>query len=192
MSGMNVTDEHKLIKGCKEGKPWAQKAIYELYAPAMLSVCVRYVTDRETARDILQEGFIKLFTKIDTYTGIGAFGGWVRRIFVTTALEYLRQNDVLKQSANIEDYDRYMENEDHSVLDHISANDLLACIAQLADGYRTVFNLYAIEGYSHAEIAEMLGISEVTSRSQFMRARKILQKSIISMTGYEYAEQRYR
>ncbi|MBP1677470.1 MAG: polymerase, sigma-24 subunit, subfamily [Bacteroidetes bacterium] len=192
MSGKNITDEHKLIAGCREGKSWAQKAIYELYAPTMMSVCVRYVTDRETARDILQEGFIKLFTKIDSFTGAGAFAGWVRRIFVTTALEYLRQNDILKQSTNIEDYGNYIENEEETVLQKISADDLMACIAQLSDGYRTVFNLYAIEGYSHAEIAEILGISEVTSRSQFMRARKILQKNIMSMTGYEYAEQQYR
>jgi RNA polymerase sigma-70 factor (ECF subfamily) len=154
-----------------------------------VSVCIRYVTDRETARDVLQEGFIKLFNKIDSFSGTGAFGGWVRRIFVTTALEHLRQNDALKHSANLEDVGNYIENVEETVLQKISADDLMNCIAALADGYRTIFNLYAIEGYSHAEIAEMLGITEATSRSQFMRARKILQKNVLSLHGKEYAEQ---
>ena len=189
MTNERITDEQQLITGCKEGKSWAQKAVYDRYAAAMMSVCVRYVTDRETARDLLQEGFIKLFTKIDSFTGAGAFGGWVRRIFVTTSLEYLRQNDALKQSASIEEYGNYIENDDVTVLQKISADDLMACVAELSEGYRTVFNLYAIEGYSHAEIAEMLGISEATSRSQFMRARKILQKNVLSLHGTEYAEQ---
>lgn len=186
-----VTDERELIAGCKQGKSWAQKAIYDLYAPAMMSVCVRYVTDRETARDLLQEGFIKLFTKIDTFSGTGAFAGWVRRIFVTTSLEHLRQNNALKQSYNIDEVGYNLENDEVSAIDQISADDLMQCISQLADGYRTIFNLYAIEGYSHAEIAEMLRISEGTSRSQFMRARKILQKTISELVGYEYVE-KYR
>ncbi len=189
MGDKRITDEQELIAGCIEGKSWAQRAIYDRFAPAMMSVCVRYVADRETARDLLQEGFIKLFTKIESYSGTGAFGGWVRRIFVTTALEYLRQNDALKQSADIDDVGYHIENDEISVLEKISADDLMACVSQLSDGYRTVFNLYAIEGYSHAEIAEMLGISEGTSRSQFMRARKILQKSVLSLHGNEYAKE---
>jgi len=184
-----TTDEQQLIAGCKEGKPWAQKQVFELYASAMLSVCVRYVNERETARDLLQDGFIKVFTKIDSYSGSGAFAGWIRRIFVTTALEHLRQNDALKQSTSIEEYDNYLENNDESILAKISADDLMSLISQLSDGYRTVFNLYAIEGYSHAEIAEMLNISEVTSRSQFMRARKILQQNIQSLNNSAYAKQ---
>ena len=189
MGDKRITDEQELIAGCIEGKSWAQRAIYDRFAPAMMSVCVRYVADRETARDLLQEGFIKLFTKIKSYSGTGAFGGWVRRIFVTTALEHLRQNDALKHSANLEDVGNYIENVEETVLQKISADDLMNCIAALADGYRTIFNLYAIEGYSHAEIAEMLGITEATSRSQFMRARKILQKNVLSLHGKEYAEQ---
>ena len=184
-----LSDEEQLIAGCKDGKPRAQKEIFEQYAPAMLSVCVRYVNDRETARDILQEGFIKLYTKIDTFSGIGSFAGWIRRIFVTTALEYLRQQDVLKQSVSIEEYSNSIPDNDTTVLDKISADDLMGYIAGLPDGYRIVFNLYAIEGYSHNEIAGMLGISESTSRSQFMRARKILQKNVESFIGQEHAEQ---
>lgn len=184
-------DEQQLIAACIKGKSWAQKAIYDQYAPIMMSVCVRYVTDRETARDLLQDGFIKLFAKIESYSGTGAFGGWVRRIFVTTALEHLRRNDALRQSANLDDVGYSIQNDDISVVDKMSADDILKCIATLSTGYRTVFNLYAIEGYSHAEIAESLKISEATSRSQYMRARKILQKNIIALHGKEYA-QRYK
>ena len=184
-----LSDEEQLIAGCKEGKSWAQKEIFERYSTVMLSVCVRYVTNRETARDILQDGFIKLYTKIDTYSGSGSFEGWIRRIFVTTSLEYLRQNDALKQSASIEEYGNSLPDNEATVLDKISADDLMECIAKLPDGYRTVFNLYAIEGYSHTEIADMLGINESTSRSQFMRARKILQTNVQSFIGQDHAKQ---
>lgn len=171
-------NEHSLIAGCKRGDPSARKQLYELYAPSMLSVCIRYVSNKETAKDLLQDGFIKVFTKIDTYTGSGAFGGWIRRIFVTTALEHLRQKDALKDSIDINEYNDWNGNDDASVLARLSADDLMACIARLPNGFRTVFNLFAIEGYSHAEIAEMLNIKESTSRSQFVRARRILQKEV--------------
>ena len=184
-----ISDEQQLIAGCIEGKPRAQKELFEQYASVMLSVCVRYVNDRETAKDILQDGFIKLYSKIDTYSGTGSFAGWIRRIFVTTALEYLRQNDALKQSASIEEYSNSIVDEKITVLDKISADDLLDCISRLPEGYRTVFNLYAIEGYSHSEIAGMLGISESTSRSQYMRARNILQKNVQLLIGQEHAKQ---
>lgn len=184
-----ISDEEQVIAGCIEGKPLAQKELFEQYASVMLSVCVRYVNDRETAKDILQDGFIKLYSKIDTYSGTGSFAGWIRRIFVTTALEYLRQNDALKQSSSIEEYSNSIIDEDVTVLDKISADDLLDCISKLPEGYRTVFNLYAIEGYSHSEIARMLGINESTSRSQFMRARNILQKNVQLLIGQEHAKQ---
>lgn len=171
-------DEQKLIAACQAGKPWAQKKIYEQYASTMMAVCYRYVNDRETARDLLQDGFIKVFTKADTYSGTGSFGGWIRRIFVTTALEFLRQKDALKQTDSIDDWTGTINNEEETAIEKLSAADLMRCIAKLPDGYRTVFNLYAIEGYSHAEIAQMLDINEATSRSQFMRARKILQKDV--------------
>lgn len=176
-----MNEEQQLITDFKKGKSKAQKKIFEMHAPAMLAVCVRYVRDRETARDLVQDGFIKVFEKADTFSGIGSLAGWMRRIFVNTALEYLRQNDALKMSSSIDDYHDAFANHDISVIDKISTNDLLACVAQLPDGYRTVFNLYAIEGYSHSEIAEMLNISEGTSRSQYMRARNILQKNVMSL-----------
>jgi RNA polymerase sigma factor (sigma-70 family) len=173
-----ITDEERLIAGCKNGEPWAQKQVYEVYASAMLSLCVRYVNDRETARDLLQEGFIKIFTKFDTFSGTGSFAGWIRRIFVTTALEFIRKNDVLKQCENIENFEYSIVDPDNSVLEKITADDLLKCITELPKGFRTIFNLYAIEGYSHSEISKLLLISEGTSRSQFMRARKLLQQKV--------------
>ncbi len=181
-------DEQLLIAGCKRGESWARKEVYELYAPAMMSVCMRYVNNRETACDLLQDGFIKIFTKIGSYTGTGAFSGWVRRVFVTTALEYLRKNDAIRLSVNFDDCGDLVDEVDVSALDRLSADDLHACIARLPNGYRTVFNLYAIEGYSHSEIAEMLHISEVTSRTQFIRARKVLQKSVQSLIMHEDAQ----
>jgi len=187
-SGKAITDQQRLIAACKKGELKAQKRVYELYSPAMMALCVRYVSNRETARDLLQDGFVKLFGKIDSYSGIGSFEGWIRRIFITTALEYLRQNDALKLSDSIDEFSLSLMDTDLTVLEKLSADDLMDCISRLADGYRTVFNLYAIEGYTHNEIAEMLGISESTSRSQFMRARKILQKEVLSYTGQENAK----
>jgi len=178
------TDEQLLIEGCINCEPWAQKKIYELHASAMMSVCVRYVPDRETARDLLQDGFVKMFSRIETYNGSGSFAGWMRRIFVTTALEHLRRNDALKQSVSIDEYDNFIEDVDVTVLEKITADDLMKCVGELPGGYRTVFNLYAIEGYSHAEIANMLRITENTSRSQFMRARKILQKNVLTLFNH--------
>lgn len=170
-------DDQLLIDGCLRGNLRAQHKMYEKYAPMMMSVCLRYVKDKETARDLMHDGFIRLFTKLNTYSGSGAFAGWVRKIFVNTALEYLRRNDALKFSTDIEDA-VYLQNADVSVFDQLSANELLECIAELPSGFRTVFNMYAIEGYSHAEIAERLNINEGTSRSQYARARQMLQKKI--------------
>lgn len=182
-------DEELLIAGCRRGDPSARKELYALYAPAMMSVCMRYVGNRETARDLLQDGFIKVFTKIRTYAATGAFRGWVRRIFVTTALEYLRREQ-LHPGVNVEEYEEALEAADYSALDRLSADELLACVARLPAGYRTIFNLYAIEGYSHGEIARMLHIREVTSRTQFIRARNLLQKNVQSLIGRENAGQR--
>jgi len=178
-------NEQLLIKECKQGKSFAYKKLYELYAPAMMSVCVRYVNDRDIARDILQDGFVKVFTKIDTYSGTGTFAGWIRKVFVTTALEYMRKNHNMKQDADIEDLEHLTDNMNFSALDKLSADELLACIATLPEGYRTIFNLFAIEGYSHSDIANMLNIKEVTSRTQFLRAKKVLQQSVLNLISEE-------
>ena len=128
-----------------------------------------------------------IFTNFLSYSGCLAFGVLIRRIFVTTALEYLRSSENTRLSVGLDGYDDSLEDINYSVLDRLSADDLLACVAQLPPGYRTVFNLYAIEGYTHSEIAEMLHVQEATSRSQFIRARNALQKSVLSLIRHENA-----
>lgn len=175
--------ESSIIAAAIKGEAKAQRKIYDLLAPTMMGVCYRYVSDYETAKDMLQDGFVKLFSKLDSFAGNGSFEGWARRVFVTTCLEYLRQKDALKMSSSIDDYAHQIPEPDGGVIDKISADDLMKMIGGLADGYRTVFNMYVIEGFSHAEIAQMLGINEVTSRTQFSRARKILQEEIGKKDG---------
>lgn len=181
--------EQELIVGCKRNDPMSQRMLYTTYAPKMMSVCCRYVSDRDIAKDILQDGFVKVFTKIGTYTGDGAFAGWIKRIFVTTSLEYLRQNDSMRLVVPLDEYENIEDEVNISVLSQMSADDLMNYIAKLPSGCRTVFNLYAIEGYSHSEIAKMLKIKENSSQSQLLRARRILQKNIKSIIGKEYAKQ---
>jgi RNA polymerase sigma-70 factor (ECF subfamily) len=171
-------DEKEIIDACMRGESWARKRVYEIYAPTMMSLCMRYVGDHETARDLLQDGFIRVFTKIGSYAHKGAFGGWVHRIFVTTSLEYLRKTDALRSAVDIADYKEQLFDVNLSVLDKLSEDDLMDCVKKLPPGYRTVFNMYAIEGYTHSEIAEALGINVVTSKTQFLRARNALQKSV--------------
>lgn len=171
-------DEKLIIDACVRGESWARKKVYEIYAPTMMSLCMRYVGNKDTARDLLQDGFIKVFTQIHTYSFKGAFAGWIYRIFVTTSLEYLRKTDALRSSVDIMDYNEQLKDVDVSVLDRLSEEDLMDCVKALPTGYRTVFNMYAIEGYSHKEIAEALGISVATSKTQFLRARTALQKSV--------------
>ena len=172
-------EEKQLIEGCIRGEPRARKTMYELHAPAMLSVCRRYVCNSETARDLLHDGFVKLFTKIHTYSGSGSFIGWMKRIFVTTALEYLRRHQRLLRGVEVEKCDVQDAEPDVSLFEHLSANDLFDCVARLPDKCRIVFNMYAIEEYTHVEIAKELAISEGTSRSQYARARQLLQKMIV-------------
>lgn len=143
----------------------------------MFPVCIRYIGDRDQAADVLQDGFITLFTKLETYKGDGSFEGWARRIFVTTALMSLRKKDALKMSEEL-DTARGMKAETVSQTQHIGYKELMQLVASLPPGFRTVFNMYSIEGYSHKEIADMLGISETTSRTQLSRARIWLQKKI--------------
>jgi RNA polymerase sigma-70 factor (ECF subfamily) len=143
----------------------------------MMGVCLRYTNDRETARDLLQDGFVKVFTNIDSYTGTGSFEGWMRKIFVNCALEYLRKSDVLREAIDL-DNTTELANPDSSVVSDMSAGELLTLIGELPVGFRTVFNLFAIEGFSHKEIGELLNITESTSRSQYTRAKQLLQRKI--------------
>jgi RNA polymerase sigma-70 factor (ECF subfamily) len=170
------SSEDKLIIACQKGEHHAQKAVYEKYARKMLGVCSRYVQDEMEAEDIMIMGFVRVFEKINTFKSEGSFEGWIRRIMVNEALGHLRKQKSLKLTVNLED--SYQEPVFTAEDTELEAEDLLILIQQLPDGYRMVFNLYAIEGYSHKEIGEMLGISENTSKSQLSRARSLLQRHI--------------
>jgi len=171
------TDLASLIEACKKGDRRAQKAVYDSLAGKMYTVCLRYMGDREAAEDILQDGFVTLFTKIDSYSGEGSFEGWARKIFANTALMSLRKKDVLKQTEDVSAaWD--ITNDSPSAIENIGYKDLLKMISELPPGFRTVFNMYVMEGYSHKEIAKELGVSEATSRSQLQRARAMLQNKI--------------
>ncbi len=166
-----------LIEACKRSERSAQRRLYDFLSPKMFPLCLRYMGDRDSAEDILQEGFVTLFTKLDSFTGEGSFEGWARKIFVNTALMSLRRTDALKLSDDLETA-WGVSSENESAVQTMGYKELMGLISQLPAGFRTVFNMYVIEGYSHKEIAGMLGISEATSRSQLQRARMMLQKKI--------------
>ena len=174
---MAETFDLQLIESCIKGDRASQKVLYDRLAARMFPVCMRYVGDRELAEDVLQDGFVTLFTRLDTYKGEGSFEGWARKIFVTTALMNLRKKDALKMSDDLEAA-RSLKAETSSQIQNLGYKELMNMIMELPAGFRTVFNLYAIEGYSHKEIGEMLGISETTSRTQLSRARISLQNKI--------------
>ena len=174
---MTETFDLQLIKSCRQGDRASQKILYDRLAPRMFPVCLRYVSDRSLAEDIMQDGFITLFTKLGSYKGDGSFEGWARRIFGTTALMALRKKDALKMSDELDSV-RGMKTDTYSQIQNLGYKELMKLIMSLPTGFRTVFNLYAVEGYSHKEIADMLGITETTSRTQLSRARIWLQKKI--------------
>lgn len=169
--------EQQIISQCKKGDRAAQKALFDRLSSRMFPVCLRYMGNREAAEDVLQEGFISLFSKLDSYSGEGSFEGWARKVFVNTALMTLRKNDVMRKSEDIETA-WSVSSEDPGALHNISYKELMGLIAGLPPGFRTVFNMFLIEGYSHKEISEALGITEATSRSQLQRARVMLQNKI--------------
>ncbi|MBO4670878.1 MAG: sigma-70 family RNA polymerase sigma factor [Bacteroidales bacterium] len=166
------------IEKAKEGDRRAQKAIYDALSAKMFPICLRYMGEREAAEDILQDGFVTLFSKLDSFSGEGSFEGWARKIFVNTALMSLRKNDVLKESDDVEEA-RSLSSEAPTAVQDLGYKELCKMISELPAGFRTVFNLYVVEGYTHSDIAEALGISEGTSRSQLLRARAMLQAKIL-------------
>lgn len=170
------TDEKRLVKALKAGKPRAQRALYEKLSGKMMALCLRYARNREEAEDILQEGFVRVFRKIGTYQGTGSFEGWVRKVFSNVAIRHYQKNARIHVVVGLDEVDYQLG---ESVLDHqYDQKHLMNMVQQLPDGYRIVFNLYAIEGYSHQEIAQKLDISVGTSKSQLSRARKALQLMI--------------
>lgn len=171
-----MTDE-QLIEGCKARKPLLQKALYEKYSRKMMGVCMRYSNSYEEAQDVLQDGFVKVFEKIGTFQSQGSFEGWIRRIFVNTALDSIRKNKESKLLADI-DQVGYSLDSGLNIEGEINANEMMAILQKIPAGYRVVFNMFAIEGYSHKEIAEELGVSESTSKTQFLRAKAFLLKAL--------------
>lgn len=166
-----------VIEGCIKGERKAQKLLYERLAPKMFSVCLRYMGERKAAEDVLQDAFVTLFSKIDSFSDTGSFDGWARRIFVNTALMSLRKNDALKLSDTLENA-RSLSSDVPSQIQNLGYKEIMQLVASLPTGYRTVFNMFAIEGFSHEEIAKALNISSAGSRSQLNRARAILQDKI--------------
>lgn len=165
--------EEELLEGCRKGRSSSQRKLYDRLAPKMLGVCMRYIRDKEEAEHVMIGGIVKVFEKMDQFKGDGSFEGWVRRIIVNDCLMYIRKNRNMSLETDIEEV---YDNPNLKVMeDKLDEKDLLKLINDLPVGYRTVFNLYAIEGYSHAEIAKQLGINENTSKSQLSRARKWLQ-----------------
>lgn len=168
--------EEELLEGCRKGKPSAQRGLYDRLAPKMLGVCLRYIKDREEAEHVLIGGMVKVFEKMDQFKSEGSFEGWVRRIVVNDCLMYIRKNRNMSLEVDI---DEVSSNPNLAVMeDAMNQEDILKLVQELPIGYRTVFNLYAVEGFNHAEIAEKLNISENTSKSQLSRARKWLQTKL--------------
>lgn len=166
--------EEELIKGCLKRDRSAQKRLYDTFSSKMYALCCRYVKDSMEAEDVLVTAFTKILDRIDQFKGDGSFEGWIRRIVVNEALTYLRRNRSMYLETDLEAADR--EPDYQHLSDHLEAEDLLNMIQELPTGYRMVFNLYAIDGFSHREIADQLNISENTSKSQLSRARVFLQK----------------
>ncbi len=168
--------EEELIKGCMRRERVAQQQLFDLYSSKMYGICYRYVRHAMEAEDIMVTAFTKIFERIDQFKGEGSFEGWIRRVMVNEALTHLRKARTMYLETELEQADR--EPDFSKLSDHLEAEDLMNMIQQLPAGYQVVFNMYAIDGYSHKEIAEQLGISENTSKSQLSRARVYLQKML--------------
>jgi RNA polymerase sigma-70 factor (ECF subfamily) len=170
--------EEAILSGCLKNQAAAQRELYNRYSPKMLAVCYRFAHNREDAEDMLQEGFIKVFSQMHTFQNKGAFEGWIRRIIVHTCINNLKRNKRFNENIDILHAGSIQVREE-SVPSIVQAKQIVDCIRILPLGYRTVLNLYAIEGYSHKEIAEMLDIEESTSRSQYTRAKQMLEDILI-------------
>jgi len=172
----DLDQKKDIIKGCVEGKTEAQGALFKKYSKLLFGVCIRYTKDSSAAEDVLHEGFIKIFTNIASYKSKGSFEGWMRRIMVNTALERYRKNFQMYPVSEIAEMESKMNT--NLIVSELSAQELLVLIKDLPPAYKMVFNLFAIDGYSHREISDILKISIGTSKSNLSRARKILQNKV--------------
>ena len=170
-----------LLNGCRKGKPKSQKELYERFAAAMYGICLQYASGEEDAQDIMQEGFVKVFNKLDQVKNPAAFPGWIRRVMVNTALEKYRSHVILQRMDDVQE--EADEASDDGIFDRLMCQELVDLIQTLSPRYRMVFNLYAIEGYNHQEISDELAISVGTSKSNLSRARAILQEKIHKIYG---------
>ena len=181
---LKLMSDEELIQGCIKGKDAFQYELYKRYSPKMFGVCLRYCASREEAEDVLQDGFIKVFKKIDSFRFTGSFEGWIRRIMVHTAI---RNKYITLRAHEV----NTLEGVEHPALDEkvtskLMMMDLMKLVNELPQGYKIVFNLFAVEGYSHKEIAEMLEIQEATSRSQYLRARQFLREKLDKLQKNEF------
>jgi RNA polymerase sigma-70 factor (ECF subfamily) len=181
-------NEQAILQGCLQKDPLSQRELYNQFSPKMLGVCHRFSSSKEDAEDMLQEGFIKVFTQLHTFVGKGAFEGWVRRIIVHTCINFLKKHKKFNESIDLE-YAEELGSKEESMASRMQGRQVMDCIRSLPVGYRTVLNLYAIEGYSHKEIGEILEIGESTSRSQYTRAKTMLEKMLIKREIIETSHQ---
>ena len=166
-----------LVNECAKGNSKAQRALFDKFAPKMLAVCHRYLRNNQEAEDVLQDGFVKVFQKIVDFKMEGSLEGWIRRIVVNTALDTIRKNKKLLDDVQVEEVQYKVSFTDHQ-FDGMDLAQLMKLINDMPDGYRVVFNMFAIEGYSHKEIADTLGVTENTSKSQYSRARAFLRTQL--------------
>lgn len=179
-----MPDEAKIIKKCKRNNARAQRELYEMYRVKWFMICLRYSRDRDEAEDMMQEGLISIFKQIKQYDPDKAgFPAWSNKVMVNAALQYLRKWKNIQFNQDIDDYEDKFHHED-DVYSKIGARELTAMVQNLPDGYRTVFNLYVMEGYKHREIAEMLSISENTSKTQLLKAKNMLRDRLEKVLEY--------
>ena len=183
-------NEAELIKGCVSGNPRAQKQLYDTFSGKMMGVCLRYCKSEEVAQDALQEGFVKVFSKLSEFKMDGSFEGWIRRIMVNTSLDILRKDKKHAFHADVDEVS-FLLPDNETITGDLAAQELLKLLNTLPDGYRVVFNMFAIEGFSHKEIAEHLGVTENTSKSQYSRARAYLRDCIERLEQRENNSERH-
>jgi len=179
---VDLYSEEEILKGCKNNKRIYQEILYRKFAKKMYGICLSYAGERELAQDILQDSYIKILKNIADFKSDGSLEGWIRRIVTNTAIDNLRQKSRLQKYISEKD-EIIQETEEVTGLENLQTEDILNQVAKLPDGARVVFNLYAIEGYTHKEIAQRLEITEGTSKSQFNRARKLLMELLNKLSA---------
>jgi len=175
---LNNHTEKDLIAMCIDGDSYSCKQLFDMYSRKMMAICYRFARDRNEAEDILQEGFIRIFNKLSLYSGQGALESWMRRVIINTAIKYKKRHIIKHSYSDIDNV--HALDTTPSVIDDISRDEILALVQSLPEGYRIVFSLYVIEGYSHKEIADRLEIGESTSRSQLVKARALLRTKLLN------------